>query len=125
MNLAPYTTQEIALTSWVWIEPEEAPASSVISSYQPTKKPTFDFLHPLRQWLDKIEVRNPKLAHSLCKLIPAQCPFERDITFMGRKLFHIPPMCKLNPVYEEVVSLRFRALCYLADECGEDVTPYC
>jgi hypothetical protein len=44
---------------------------------------------------------------------------------LGRKLFHIPPLCKLNPLYEEVVSLRFRALCYLADECGEDVTPYC
>jgi len=34
-------------------------------------------------------------------------------------------MCKLNPLYEEVVALRFRALCYLADECGEDVTCYC
>jgi hypothetical protein len=24
-----------------------------------------------------------------------------------------------------VVGLRFRSLCYLADECGEDVTGYC
>ncbi|MDY7024694.1 MAG: Mo-dependent nitrogenase C-terminal domain-containing protein, partial [Cyanobacteriota bacterium] len=37
---------------------------------------------------------------------------------------HIPPLCKLNPVYDELISLRFRALCYLADECGEDITPY-
>ncbi|MEH1922571.1 Mo-dependent nitrogenase C-terminal domain-containing protein [Nostoc sp.] len=59
------------------------------------------------------------------KAIPAQCPFERDITLFGRKLLHIPPMCKLNPLYEEVVGLRFKALCYLADECGEDVTAYC
>jgi hypothetical protein len=61
----------------------------------------------------------------LCKLIPAQCPFERDVKFFGHTLFHIPPLCKLNPLYEEVVALRFRGLCYLADECGEDVTPYC
>ncbi|ARV62597.1 nitrogenase [Nostocales cyanobacterium HT-58-2] len=84
-----------------------------------------DLLQPIRQWFDSLEIQNAKLAHFLCKIIPAQCPFERDITLFGRKLFHIPPMCKLNPLYEEVVSLRFRALCYLADECGEDVAVYC
>ncbi|MDJ0618650.1 MAG: Mo-dependent nitrogenase C-terminal domain-containing protein [Calothrix sp. MO_192.B10] len=84
-----------------------------------------DFLLPIRQWLNSLEVHNVELAHILCKLIPAQCPFERDITLFGRKLFHIPPMCKLNPLYEEVVSLRFKALCYLADDCGEDITAYC
>lgn len=128
MNAAPYTTQDLALTSWVWIDevkPVEAPVSSISAARQPIKKPAFDILRPLRQWLDCFEVRNRKLAHRLCRIIPSQCPFERDVTFLGRKLFHIPPMCKLNPLYEEVVSLRFRALCYLADECGEDVTPYC
>jgi len=84
-----------------------------------------DFLQPIRQWMESREINNPKLAHFLCKLIPAQCPFERDIKLFGRKLFHIPPMCKLNPLYEQVVGLRFKALCYLADECGEDVTAYC
>ena len=88
-------------------------------------KSQHDFLFPIRQWLDSQEVRNPKLAHFLCKMIPAQCPFERDIVVFGRKLFHIPPMCKLNPLYEQVVTLRFKALCYLADECGEDITAYC
>ncbi|WP_333281761.1 MULTISPECIES: Mo-dependent nitrogenase C-terminal domain-containing protein [unclassified Microcoleus] len=44
---------------------------------------------------------------------------------MGHHLFHIPPMCKLNPLYEELVGLRFRSLSFLADVCGEDVTPYC
>ncbi|MBW4447683.1 MAG: Mo-dependent nitrogenase C-terminal domain-containing protein [Spirirestis rafaelensis WJT71-NPBG6] len=84
-----------------------------------------DLLHPVRQWMESREINNPKLAHFLCQLIPAQCPFERDIKVFGRKLFHIPPMCKLNPLYEQVVTLRFKALCYLADECGEDVTAYC
>ncbi|NJL61837.1 MAG: nitrogenase [Methylacidiphilales bacterium] len=84
-----------------------------------------DVLFPIRNWLESIEVKNPKLAHSLCKLIPSQCPFERDVVVLGKKLFHIPPMCKLNPFYEQVVGLRFKALCYLADVCGEDVTAYC
>nr|WP_317619324.1 Mo-dependent nitrogenase C-terminal domain-containing protein [Laspinema sp. D2d] len=85
----------------------------------------FQPLGPLKQWLDRLEVRDRQMAHSLCKLIPAQCPFERDIKVCGRVLFHIPPLCKLNPFYEQFVGLRFRALCYLADECGEDVTVYC
>ncbi len=84
-----------------------------------------DLLQPVRHWMESREINNPKLAHFLCQLIPAQCPFERDIKLFGRKLFHIPPMCKLNPLYEQVVGLRFKALCYLADECGEDVTAYC
>lgn len=84
-----------------------------------------DLLHPVREWLEGIEIHNRKLAHLLCKVIPAQCPFERDITLFGHQLLHIPPMCKLNPFYEQVVSLRFKALCYLADQCGEDVTAYC
>ena len=123
MNVMEYTVQNLVLSSWVWLqEPEEqAPiTSSTISA-----KPRFSPLLPLRQLLDRIEIRNPKLAHRLCKLIPANCPFERDIKVFGRTLFHIPPMCKLNPLYEEVVGLRFRALCYLADVCGEDITPYC
>jgi len=88
-------------------------------------QPNTDLLNPVRQWLESIQISSPKLAHSLCKAIPAQCPFERDIKLFGYKLFHIPPMCKLNPLYEEVVSLRFKALCYLADECGEDISVYC
>ncbi|MFB2982401.1 Mo-dependent nitrogenase C-terminal domain-containing protein [Microseira sp. BLCC-F43] len=74
---------------------------------------------PLRQVVDAVEFHNPKVARLLCKIIPASCPFERDIQVFGHRLFHIPPLCKLNPFYEQFVGLRFRALCYLADECGE------
>jgi hypothetical protein len=80
---------------------------------------------PIRNWIDGIEITNPQQAKELCKLIPSQCPFERDVQLFGRTLFHIPPLCKLNPFYEQLVFLRFRALCFLADECGEDVTAYC
>lgn len=125
MNVLDYTVQNISLSSWVWIDSVDAPVTNVKPLRRPSLKPTFDVLRPLRQWLNQVEISNPKLAHRLCKLIPAQCPFERDVKLFGHKLFHIPPMCKLNPLYEEVVMLRFRALCYLADECGEDVTQYC
>jgi tellurite resistance protein len=84
-----------------------------------------DVLHPAREWLDGLEIHDPQLARFLCKLIPSQCPFERDINLFGHKVVHIPPLCKLNPLYEQLVGLRFRALSYLADDCGEDVAPYC
>lgn len=81
-------------------------------------------LKPARDWLDQLTVDDPRLARFVCKLVPSQCPFERDVTLFGRKVVHIPPMCKINPLYEQLVGLRFRALNYLADDCGEDVTPY-
>lgn len=85
----------------------------------------FQGLSPIRQWLNRLEIRNAALAHTICRAIPTQCPFERDICLLGRFTLSIPPMCKLNPFYEEVVGLRFRALCHLADECSEDVSRYC
>lgn len=116
--------QKIALEGWIWL----SPAADTINAALPkpsAQKINVDLLHPLRKRLDRIQVRNAALAHRLCQLIPAQCPFERDVKLFGKTLFHIPPMCKLNPLYDEVVSLRFRALCYLADECGEDISCYC
>jgi len=83
-----------------------------------------DLLDPVRHWLDGMDIHDPRLARFLCKMIPAQCPFERDVVLFGRKIVHIPPMCKINPLYEQLVGLRFRSLSYLADECKEDITPY-
>jgi len=82
-------------------------------------------LSPIRKWLDNLLIEDQKLAHRICEIVPAQCPFERDIIVFGHKIAHIPPLCKLNPLFEELVALRFRALCYLADECGEDISQYC
>jgi len=81
-------------------------------------------LKPVRQWLDGLTVDDPRLARFVCKLVPSQCPFERDVTLFGRKTVHIPPMCKINPLYEQLVGLRFRAMTYLSDDLGEDITPY-
>ncbi|PLZ90291.1 nitrogenase [Fischerella muscicola CCMEE 5323] len=73
-------------------------------------------LNKMRLWLDSFEVRDRKIAYFLCKLIPSQCPFERDIKLFGHTLCHLPPLCKLNPLYEQLVGLRLQALCYLAGE---------
>ncbi|MEA5448094.1 Mo-dependent nitrogenase C-terminal domain-containing protein [Leptolyngbya sp. CCNP1308] len=89
----------------------------------PPQPPGIGLLTPLRRWINGIEVTNRRFAHLICRLIPCCCPFERDLSLLGRTI-HIPALCKLNPVYDELVGLRFRALSYLADRCGEDVTPY-
>jgi Mo-dependent nitrogenase C-terminus len=99
--------------------------STAPTTIDPQHSTRFDLLKPLRAWLDNLKISNPRLAHKLCQLIPSQCPFERDLNLFGRTLVHIPPMCKLNPLYDEVVMLRFKAMCYLADECGEDISQYC
>jgi hypothetical protein len=84
-----------------------------------------NLLQSLRQRLEAIEVNDYKLAKLCCQMIPASCPFAREINLCGRTLIRIPPLCKLNPFYEQVISLRFKSLSYLADVCGEDITIYC
>lgn len=97
------------------------PTLSAANCQQLPEANGFDIFKPVRQWLDGIEIDNPKLARFLSKTIPAQCPFERDIKLFGHSVAHIPPLCKLNPLYDQLVGLRFRALCYLVDQCGEDI----
>jgi hypothetical protein len=102
------------------------PSGSRVQLDRPNLWPklSFNLLQPLRQWLDNIEIQDRKTARFLSNAIPAQCPFERDIMLFGRKIAHIPPLCKLNPFYEQLVGLRFRALCFLVDRCGEEVHSY-
>ncbi|MBD2462783.1 nitrogenase [Oscillatoria sp. FACHB-1407] len=107
--------------------PEVLESGDMVSATTPAVSPQEhrELLHPIKEWLDHLEIHDPQVARFLCKMIPPQCPFERDVNLFGRKLMHIPAMCKLNPLYDQLVGLRFRALSYLADDCGEDVTPYC
>jgi tellurite resistance protein len=81
-------------------------------------------LEPVKEWLDHMDIHDSRLANLICKVVPAQCPFERDIVLFGRKIMHIPAMCEINPLYDQLVGLRFRSLSYLADK-GEDVSKYC
>ncbi|AFZ46272.1 Mo-dependent nitrogenase family protein [Cyanobacterium stanieri PCC 7202] len=78
----------------------------------------------IKQKLDSWEVREKEMAKRIVSLIPNQCPFAKDIYLFNKRLFTIPPLCKLNPFYEDLMMLRFRALSYLS-EIGEDITPYC
>jgi hypothetical protein len=73
-------------------------------------------LRQVRQWLEAIEIHDAKVAILLCQLIPASCPFARRIQLFGHTVIQIPPLCKINPLYEQLMGLRFRALSYLADE---------
>jgi hypothetical protein len=79
---------------------------------RPNRK--FDLLAPIRNWLDRFEIQDIQTAKLICRLIPASCPFERDVVLFGRKLFHIPPLCHFNPLYQELSLLRFRAEIFLA-----------
>jgi len=80
-------------------------------------------LEPVKEWLDHMDIRDSRLANLICKVVPAQCPFERDVVLFGRKIMHIPAMCEINPLYDQLVGLRFRSLSYLADK-GEDISKY-
>jgi hypothetical protein len=111
MEASQEDLQHLAQENWVTVEWTQLHCRSI--------------LQPLRHWLDRIPINNERQAARICNLIPAQCPFERNIQVFGRTVLHIPPLCKFNPLYEEVLALRFRALCYLADECGADISKYC
>lgn len=99
-------------------------AGAATSLTRPPIKPGLKPLRPVQDWLDQLDIHDPSVARFLCKMIPPQCPFERDVKVFGRKVVHIPPLCKLNPLYEQLVGLRFRALSFLADDCGEDISPF-
>jgi hypothetical protein len=88
-----------------------------------THNPRPDPLGPLRHWIDNIAIERRWAAHLVCRIIPCTCPFERSLQLLGHT-YHIPPLCKFNPLYNEFVFLRFRALSYLTDVCGEDVSKY-
>lgn len=109
------------------IEALKSLESTLWNPQQPTStsdENTINVLQPMKKWLDGMDIDDPRVARFLCKMIPPQCPFERDIKLFGKKIVHIPPMCKLNPLYEQLVGLRFRSLCFLTDECEEDVSQY-
>jgi hypothetical protein len=117
-DVSDYTINKIILSNWL-------PLWSKDNLKNSWPKPPRDFWQPLRQRIDQIEINTPALAHRICRLIPAQCPFARKIKLFSRTILEIPPLCKLNPLYENLMMLRFRALSYLADECGEDISAYC
>jgi len=122
MDVTECTIKPIILSRWISVQSSQS--SSTIQE-KPIHQPILDLFQPLRKQLNGIKIHNQALAHRICKLIPSQCPFARQIKFLGHPILTIPPLCKINPLYEELMALRFRAICYLADECGEDISTYC
>ena len=124
MSVTNYTLSKFFVNSFLF-DPEKW--SNFFSKVSNKFKNLFpiDLFFPIKKFLRNIKIDNPRIAHILCQIIPAQCPFERDIKIFGGVLFNIPPMCKLNPFYNELMELRFKSLCYLADEAQEDINQYC
>jgi tellurite resistance protein len=123
LQLEALTALEHTLCEPLTEAPDDHPSDQPLPIVSPSL-PHPDLLHPVKDWLDDMDVHDPRLAKFLCKMIPPQCPFERDIKLFGRKIVHIPPLCKLNPLYDQLVGLRFKSLSYLADECKEDISEY-
>lgn len=124
LNIEALKSLEVTLCAQEQMKTEVAVPVEAQADHQPSVHPHSDVLQPVKDWLEGIEVHDPRLARFICKTVPSQCPFERDVTLFGKKVIHIPPLCKLNPLYEQLVGLRFRALSYLADERQEDVSDY-
>ena len=121
MSIHNSTTYNIITSSWLKIfQFESNQARFPLLSLE-----KINLLSTISQWLNNFNIPDPVVAHRICTLIPAQCPFAREVKLFGHTLLRVPPLCKLNPLYNEVIALRFRALCYLADECGEDISSYC
>ncbi|MDY6937214.1 MAG: Mo-dependent nitrogenase C-terminal domain-containing protein [Cyanobacteriota bacterium] len=125
MSVVNNTIQNVVVSSWVWLRQPHVPNYLELQGFRCRQPKPFTPFAPLRQWLNALNPKTPEFARFVCQVVPAQCPFEREIKCFGRTIVRIPPLCELNPFYNEVVGLRFRALCYLADECGEDISSYC
>ena len=69
----------------------------------------------IKEKLESLEINRKETAEKIVKLIPSQCPFAKEIKVFDRMICKIPPLCKLNPFYDDLMVLRFRALCFLSE----------
>jgi hypothetical protein len=76
-------------------------------------------MRSLRNWITCFPITDIQTAKMICRLIPASCPFERNVKLLGRK-FHIPALCRLNPLYQELTILRFRAEIFLSADSNKN-----
>ncbi|MBE9059816.1 Mo-dependent nitrogenase C-terminal domain-containing protein [cf. Phormidesmis sp. LEGE 11477] len=81
-------------------------------------KPSTLLVHPLapvRTWLNALEVHNVRLAQWVCRLVPNTCSSGHDLILLGHCL-HVPSLCEVNPLADELVDLRFRAADFLYEQ---------
>ncbi|MBW4621684.1 MAG: nitrogenase [Cyanosarcina radialis HA8281-LM2] len=79
---------------------------------------------PLCQHLESVEINNYITARIVCQIIPASCPFKREIKLFDRTIVRIPALCQLNPFYEQIIGLRCKSLEYLTNKCSKPLTKY-
>ena len=107
MNSSYSTIADAQPNQRLWVA-KETPfslmANAPITELQTKPDHRFTPLQPIRNWFDSIKISDAATARRMCQLIPARCPFARTIKLFDRTLFSIPPLCKLNPFYEDVVG---------------------
>lgn len=69
----------------------------------------------VQNWVNSIELHSIFQAKLVCWIIPSNCPFARNVQ-LGKFNLSVPPLCKINPLYEQLSNLRVRALVYLEHE---------
>ena len=90
-------------------KPNESAAASPLTPPPEKSKSGMDVLHPVKDWLEGMDVQDPRLAKFVCKVIPPQCPFERDINLFGRHYCSYSPSLQtqspVRAVYNAALSL--------------------
>jgi hypothetical protein len=73
-------------------------------------------LAALKEQINTLEVHNIQVAKWICRVIPNTCSTGYDLRFWGRTWLHLPSLCELNPLTDELVDLRFRAADFLFEQ---------
>jgi Mo-dependent nitrogenase C-terminus len=82
------------------------------------------FFSPVFTILKHKAEKDSYIAQQIAQAIPSQCPFARTVHLPFGKQLYIPPLCKLNPLYELFAELRFNALCSLANTHNVDISSF-
>ena len=72
----------------------------------------------LKTQIDRVQINSSAQAQWICKLLPSSCPFERNFTLFGHS-FHSPALCQLNPLFPQLMLLRYKALTYIASNSAQ------
>jgi len=56
-----------------------------------------------------------KLAYKWINSVPDKCPFERQLWIGETLVLYIPPLCSLNPVSQQLYSIKLEAKTFIYD----------
>lgn len=55
------------------------------------------------------------IVNFLARILPDYCPFETKITYKGILLVYIPPICKINFLYKDIMKRKLELKGYDKD----------